>query len=471
MSLRINSSIALSFLFLFTLVSCEKPTDIGLGLQGENNLLGTTLEKMKVEAGTVVQPDSIVAFKNNPILVGKATDGEFGTITAGHYTEIGLNGTGNPFPDLAPGTQADSMVLVLAYNGYYYGDTTANLTVDVLKLDENFKDDNTYFTSSAIPGNTVLGSLTFKPRYNRTKIKGKAGSRLLRIPLDKNFADQILNKSGKPELSTQADFRNFWKGIGIVPAANSASGSIVGFSFIPDTAGTAIGKLAGVNLYYKDKNNQPKSHNFSFSGYYYFNSVMVSGPGKLTTLAKGQELKSTDSNNEVYFQENTGVKTYISLPEIATFKNGKGNIYINHAELVLPVKDKSTSPGGGKVTKAPEGIILYESTHSKRVAKTTSGVSFAIQRGEASAFGISRPARALYVADSGFYKVNITSYIQALLDGKKTNNGIIVSPMAEDAFTATASGLAFPGTVAANRAIIDAGPGKIKLRIYYTQLK
>src|SRR5690606_11578132 len=164
MSLR-TKSLYLSFFFLLTLVSCEEPTDIGLGLQGANNLLGTTYQTMEVEAGTVVQPDSILAFKNNPILIGKTTDGEFGTISASHYSEILLNGTAVSF-DITPGTPADSLVLVLAYNGYYYGDTTVDMTVNVLKLDENFKDDNTYFTTSSIPTGTSLGSATFKPRYN-----------------------------------------------------------------------------------------------------------------------------------------------------------------------------------------------------------------------------------------------------------------------------------------------------------------
>src|SRR5688572_12074053 len=161
MSLRTNSFF-LSLLLLLTLVSCEKPSDIGLGLQGENNLVGTTLEKTKVEASTVVQPDSIVAFKNKPVLVGKAIDGDFGTLTAGHYSEIFLNGTSVSF-DINPNTQADSMVLVLAYNGYYYGDTTATMTVNVLKLEENFQDNQTYFTNSSLQTGDVLGSLTFKP--------------------------------------------------------------------------------------------------------------------------------------------------------------------------------------------------------------------------------------------------------------------------------------------------------------------
>ncbi|MFC5270869.1 DUF4270 family protein [Adhaeribacter terreus] len=468
MSLRTNS-LYLSFFFLLTLVSCEKPSDIGLGLQGESNLLGTTFEKMNVEASTVVQPDSIVAFKNNPVLVGKAADGEFGTISAAHYTEVGLNGTGVSF-DIAPNTPADSMVLVLAYTGYYYGDTTTTMKVNVLKLDENFKDAQTYFTTSTIPGNTVLGSLDFKPRYHRTKLKGKPSSRLLRIKLDQNFASQVLAKSGQNDLSTQEEFRKFWPGIAIVPASNSATGSLVGFFTKPDTAGTPVVRVAGINLYYKDKKGESKFHNFSLSGNYYFNAMKAEGPGKLPALAKGQELKSTDSNNEVYIQEFTGVKTLITFPEIETFKNGKGNIYINHAELVIPVKAGTIDPAG-KIAKAPESIILYESTKNKRVAKTAAGVSYTVQRGDASAFGISRPARALYEADSGFYKVNITSHVQALLDGKKANHGILVSPVAEDAFTATASGLTFPGTITANRAIIDAGAGKIKLRIYYSQLK
>ncbi|KAA9331731.1 DUF4270 family protein [Adhaeribacter soli] len=462
MNLR-TSSVYLFLLSLITLASCEKPSDIGLNLQG--NTLGTTFGTNAVSAATIVEPDSILAFKGKPIVVGKTTDGELGTITATHYTRVNLNGTNVTFD--APSRTADSAVLVLSYSGYYYGDTTISITLDVKRLSEPFIDAKTYFSTDVLATDATLGSITFKPRKNRLSSNGKEYSRLLRIKLDQNFANELMSKSGTADFSTQEAFRNYLKGIAIAPAANSASGSIIGLNTSPDSAGTQL-SIAGLNLYFKDQAGKTKSHNFTLSPDAYFNGIKADRQGKLK-IAPAMEVPSAETGDVTYIQENTGVKTRITFPGLENFKDGKGNVYINYAELILPVK-AGTIGSIGTVTRPSSGIFLYESTPGKRVAKTSGGVAYAVQRGDAPALGITRPLRALYNTDSSFYKADITSYVQALVDKQKPNNGVIVSPVPEDSFTATAAGLAFPGTITVNRSIISTAGKGIQLRIYYSTL-
>lgn len=464
MSLQ-TSRIYVLFLSLLSLVSCEKPSDIGLDLQGSNTL-GTSFERAQVSAATIVEPDSILAFKGNPIVVGKATDGDLGTITAAHYTRIGLNGTNVSFNSAT--NSADSVVLVMAYTGYYYGDTTTNITLEVHRLAEGFEDAKTYFSTTTMATGGQLGSVTFKPRHNRVTRNGKEFSRLLRIKLDQAFASELMGKSGKTEFSTQDAFRNYLKGIVIKPSQNSAAGSIIGLNTLPDSAGNLLGKVAGMNLYFKDQAGKTQYHNFTFSGDSYFNGINAERQGKLD-INPGTEVPAAETGNVTFIQENTGVKTRITFPGLENFNSGKGKVFINYAELVLPVKP-GTINANGKVSKPASHVLLYESTAKKRVAKTSAGVAFAVQRGEAPALGITRPLRALYNADSAFYKADITSYVQALVDKQKANNGIIVSPLAEDAYTATAAGLSFPGTISVNRSIISTAGKGIQLRIYYSTL-
>ncbi|HSI91756.1 MAG TPA: hypothetical protein VK927_11605, partial [Adhaeribacter sp.] len=88
------------------------------------------------------------------------------------------------------------------------------------------------------------------------------------------------------------------------------------------------------------------------------------------------------------------------------------------------------------------------------------------------AFGLNAPARAPFDADSSFYKVDITSYIQAVVDGKKQNNGIIVTAAPEDKVSALGANVGFPESSTLNRAIISTERNQpIQLRIYYSQLK
>ena len=462
MSLR-TSHVYLSFFFLLTLFSCEKPTDIGVNLPGQNQL-GTHFEVQTAQASTVIHPDSILAFKNEPITVGKVSDGPFGTILATHYTEIGLNGNNSFSPGTTPNAKLE---LVLAYNGFYYGDTTVSIKLNVLKLKDNFQENKTYYINDKVATDALLGSITFKPAFNRTS---DSKSDTIRIPLnnDQGFINQLLGKT----FATQEDFRNFWKGIAISPDPSSAAGSIVGFSTLPDSAGNLLPKgSAGINLTYTDNTGKQRVHNFSFSGTQYFNGLEITRQGALATLTKPTDaLQAVNNNNETYIQANTGVKTRLVFPGLEDFKTTRGNIFINYAELVIPVK-KGSFNAKNPVTPPPQTIFLYESKLNNRVLKTSGGTAFVIQAGNAPVGGFSNPAIGNWISDSSHYAVNITSYVQAIVTKQKANNGIIIAPTAEDLVSAQGASQAFPGTLNLKRALIDAADKKIKLRIYYSELK
>ena len=467
MNLR-TSRVYLPFFFLLTLISCEKPSDIGVNLPGQNQL-GTHFEVQTAQASTVLHPDSILAFRNEPIVVGKVSDGVFGTISATHYTEIGLNGN-NSF---TPGTNPNpTLELILAYSGtdeksgFYYGDTTVAIKLNVYKLSENFQETKTYFINDKVATESaLLGSITFEPMPNRTAAKK---NRMITIPLDQAFANQLLTKS----FATQEDFRNFWKGIAISPDPSSAAGSLIGFTTLPDSANTVLlpKGTAGINLTYTDTEGKTKKHNFTFAGQY-FNGLEITRQGALTALDKPtKELPASATNKETYIQANTGVKTKLVFPGLENFKENKGNIFINHAELVIPVK-KGSFNASNPVTPLPKTIFLYESKLNNRVSETSGGTAFAIQAGNAPANGFANPAIGNLIEDSLHYSVNITSYVQAVIAKQKANNGIIITPTAEDNVSAQGAGQSFPGTLNLKRALIDAADNKIKLRIYYSKLQ
>ena len=76
--------------------------------------------------------DSLLTDELSLQLIGKYNDPTFGTSTASVYTQVNLEGT----PAFGINPIADSLVLCLAYAGYY-GDTLPSQKIDVYQLTEN----------------------------------------------------------------------------------------------------------------------------------------------------------------------------------------------------------------------------------------------------------------------------------------------------------------------------------------------
>ncbi|WP_210462681.1 DUF4270 family protein [Rufibacter roseolus] len=465
MNLRISKAAAVLFIFSFFFTACEDPTAIGLELQEPGTQIGTSYtDTATVRASTVLLKDSIIGLGAARVQVGRITDPVFGTVTAKTYAEFApLTFPANADSiDVSKG--ADSLVINLDYN-YAFGDTTKAIAMNVHRLTQAFRDDETYFINEPMAYNeTPVGSVTFSPRpsttYRSTTDTTKTLPLLLKIKITGAFANEVLQALAQTS-STQT-FANVINGLALVPANGSdEQGSIVGF--LPTSANTTL------TLHYKSKKNIAKTTSLLFTDRYYNHIEANRAATPLASLtATGNTLSSANAGNRTYLQAGAGLVTKIELPYLAEFRKtqsgGEQNLAINKAELIIPLVT-STVITAKDSALLPPVITVVEATTSNRIA-LNAGVPSALLAENSTA-----PATLQYRGAKGgyVYVVNITSYMQNLLYNRRTNNGLILLPSNVSSSLSTPSNLA--QTV--NRAIIEANQSpsaerRIKLRLFYS---
>ncbi|MBC5774520.1 DUF4270 domain-containing protein [Pontibacter sp. KCTC 32443] len=459
---------ALFFFSLATLASCEDPSDIGIDLQDEN-LAGTTYtDTLTINTGTVSQPDSILAFNQDRAILGGYWDAVLGNVKGTTFTEVALSGTDVVFGDKNKPRLLDKLVLTLDYDSTFYGDIGEPITFEVHELTESFQEKASYFTNSSLAYDPkVLGSVTFKPEIVEVKdttgkIIGEHYSRPS-IVLDQEFAQNLLNQSGTTNLKNQANFAQFLKGFAFVPTGDPKF--LLGLNL-----GSNNSKLT---LYFRNgsgtgADSVRKSHTFFFGSATTrdFSNITADRSGTaLEGLGKNVLLESSETGDESYIQSGTQLLTKLTIPHLAKLKEKHGNIVINRAELVIPIKTASDTK-----LAAPKALALYETNSSNRILKNSNGETRVVPFDAAYALNSTRyPAQLLFDADKKQYTVNITSYVQAILLGKKPNDGLLIAPAK---FTNAGSGtVAISKEIIPYRAILSNTVEKgVKLRVYFTKV-
>jgi len=464
-------------LFIFSLLalfSCEDTTDLSLEGVGSEVELGTSYkDDFIVEAATVLAPDSILAFRRGNLLTGRMANSSFGTLTTTSFIEVS---TISSTVTGAAGAQVDSMVLALDYNESY-GDTTQNLTINVHQLQQPFQATATYFTNSALPFEpAVLGSATFKPAPRRVKTEvvttttnGTSTSTTVkrsipaRVRLSNAFAAQILAQSSGT-LSSQTEFIKFFPGIAITSSANAQA--VLGFQPTADSTYLKIYYTSG-GTKYQYRLGITAANN-------YFSNITTDRTGTpLAALRQaGDSLPARNINNQAFLQESVGIKTKVTFPDLKNFKQQLGEVAINRAELVIPA---SSVP----FNMVSPYIYLYETNKSNRILRyidsknTPRGLSDA----NSYAFYYTTPYPGVYSATNQEYKINITSYVQALLYNTMPtditpSNGLIISPASIAFVSGTVDPLDLLSLQTLRQTVIStAGDKRIALRVYYTTQK
>lgn len=456
---------AVLFIFsLFTLVSCEEPSEIGLDSLGNENPLGTSFtDTITVKAATVLLPDSVVSFQKPFLFAGRFTNNIFGSVAAQSFMRIGITAAGATFTDAAT-ARVDSTVLVLDYNESY-GDTTQNLTLNVHKLTESFKDEETYFTNKALTfdPNAVIGTVTFKPtpkKVNKKVVTVNNASTTVtqsypvRIKLNNAFGNDLLAQSGKTPLSKQDEFNKFLPGLALTATGNAQS--VLGFTQTDSTYFrvyyTAGDKKLQYNLFISDVHSTQLTTNRS-------NSALAG------LQAPGDGVSSANTNNTAFLQESVGIKTKLTFPYLTKFKEALGNVAINRAELLIPVKSPAT------FVPSPF-IYLYQANSNNRIARY-SGNSWGIAaNGLPVGSNDLPPVSGAYRTTTQNYIIDITSYLQGVLYNRKLangvnmqNNGLILSP----ASTPQLTNLTALHLQSLRQTLLNMEPGNgIKLRVYYS---
>ena len=429
------------------LASCDTPKEIGADLFSVEVGLNYT-DTLKVELATALV-DSIQTGASGSLLVGSYQHPDLGTFQSSFFAQIS-----NADTLTSKSTSVmDSVRMHLVYSGYQ-GDTLQAQTLSIYKLKDSLSLSGTYFTNSSLPYEaSPVATHTFKPRVIRARSANGDSLKLdtlsfrmsaaLGNELIKNFGDKTLSGGGKT-------FRATFPGL-YIKSTSASKAALLAFS----------PSYSRMTLYWHNPGDTTKyylNYYFSLSNAFSaevqarFNRFQTIRTGVLAALGKpGDVIASTKTNNTTYVQSGSGIVTRLKLPTILNLK-GNNNVAVNKAELILSCID------GLDLNNTLGQLTLIQADGNNKPIRNSYGLGYVITEGGA---GIQT---AVYNTAFNTYTFNITTELQSILAGRKSNMGYLVTP----ALTSTATGLT--KMVSESARFVPLNALKAKLRVYYTYI-
>lgn len=447
---------------LFSLSSCDEASVVGLDVQPDGDLLNigfqdtTTLRTRTVLIDSLQTDESIVT--NGTSLLGKYIDPVFGEASASIYTQVRLLSNA---PNFGPSPVCDSVVVSLRYNGTFYGKSNLKpQTINVYQVNEDMTTGKQYFSNQSLavlPNDlTIADGYTFTPAPFKTwVIDGDSLKPQIRIVLDPEFGQAILNNQGTSSLNNDVNFRAFMKGLYITTQGttglSSTDGNILHLNMVESQ----------MVIYYSNPSlgiHKKKSYTFSLGSVARFNHFTHNFTDVHPQLTSQLAITGTDTveHELVFLQSMAGLKTKIEMPYLKNWLDS-GMIAINKAELIVKeykapesfssrIASALTFPYSGMFVE-PETLIVF--------GITDAGLNYALpDYGEGTTYFGGN-----YNSNSKEYHFNIARHIQQVLSGTVNNNGLYL-------FTTS-------GSVSAKRVVVGGGkpgPYQMKLNITYTKL-
>ena len=379
--------LALAFALIFKACNPDFTSEIGSGLQPDNEFIGAyfnnTHESLRLIAYTIPDLPGMTSARNF-FALGSFNDPTFGTVSIDLITQIDQMSRG---PSDTVGTifAIDSVVMILVYaNAYPFqegyeldpfyisiGELTQPMPID------RYSPARSYFSNDSRDqiggGGTIVSNLEVRPNLRdsiilrvdtimnadtitrfdtvrsrvptlRIPIYGAAGS------LSNNFGGQefghrLLHTSASLDTNTTAQFVNRINGIYIEthPEQNSGRGNVVNFDF----TGNIV--TPHIRVYYRqsfaDTASSVKLYAVGFWSAMTYNYVRfdrsMASPDFTSQLAGDR----TSGENMVFMQSFFGSLVRVEMPDIRRFREITGDtmhMVINHASLVLnPVVQSS----------------------------------------------------------------------------------------------------------------------------------
>lgn len=457
-SYRIPEILSRSFgtkFFLLLLIgtviaSCNESSVVGLDVQPQGDLLNvgwvdtTTIIAKTIKEDSLHSDNSILV--SGEALIGTYMDPVFGNVSSSLYTQLRLP-SNNPVFGTSP--VPDSVVLVMVYSPTVYGKKERLMQkVNVYQLNEGLAG-NSYYSNNSVPyniTNDLANNYSFIPRpLDSVTVLGKKVKPQLRIPLELQFGQVILNRQGDPELANNEAFQDFTKGLYITTentsyTPSSGQGNIMHFKMADPES-----KLV---VYYHNSdatNNDSLKYEISLASvirFSKFNHDYTSGYSYLQSQLNGTSTIDTT----VFVQALGGTKVKIEFPYLKNI-NDSGKIAINKAELVIKV-DTANSLYQLDTFAAPARLVLFGIKED--------GSNYVIP----DVYEANQSVGGSYNSSSKEYVFYIERYIQQVLNGTLSNTGLYL----------VVSG----GAVNANRVVIGGGKNKgyqkMKLNLTYTKL-
>jgi Domain of unknown function (DUF4270) len=364
------------FLILLALGSCEE--DLGLiGSKKPTSRFGVYFKEFDIPV-TTVQTDSLRSsvVAGERLLVGVATDPNFGKITSALYTQFTPTSYSNPKIDKTGKSnfilEGVSVKYVLSSNYYVYGDS-ANSTENysLYKItDLEFTENRDYFTNSSVdiePDVFATSSFNYvhdsiKDHRKRNTDSNAANNRYdtigFSLPIGPgSLGQQLLDTAlangvydadpEKQDAKTDSVFRRAFPGFAIVPSSSNTK--ILGIKTEVDLLSNST--LITLSYSYVKEGNTIRAK-------YYYSSQIGPGFSKITTDRAGTILSDINSDEEAdrhvdfnlsddycYLQSGTGLYAKLDFSEVHSYFDANPdtilNMAINAAELTVDIESEA----------------------------------------------------------------------------------------------------------------------------------
>jgi hypothetical protein len=434
-------------LFITIFVSCTKtPNKIGAEIMPDDSQLKVFWSDSSSLYAYSETVDSIRSDNLPYNYLGSVADPVFGSSIAGIYTQFGLSTLKH---DFGPNPQMDSLILQLAYAGYY-GDTTSILIGHAYEIQENFEADEEYYSNLLLPISSVdYLNYAFAPRPNNSTIEIDTIANdttpigpIQRFDLgsyDPGLANKLLSVTPEDSIMINTDkFRNFFNGLYLVTEPISQKGSLLRFDL--------KNSKSGMVLYYRNDTADSLRFGYTISpttsrvNRYEHNYSNASADFINQTINGDTTLGST----RFYAQGFGSVRGVIKFPFLKEWAR-KGKIGINEVKLFFSGYEEEPYNG------APAAMLLVKAKEDGDYELIEDQY-----QGESYYDGV-------YKSSTNEYVFRITNHIQNLIsDTNQVDYGLYVMP---NASSYNPKRFIFNGNQPENDTI-----GKLRMEIIYTDL-
>ncbi len=391
--------------------ACSKTTEsIGNGLLSENDHIGAFyVDTLQLNCHSE-RIDSLYTKGLTTVLLGSMMDPVMGRTDANLFTQLHLSSTNHYFGD---NPIIDSVVLQLAYAGYY-GDTTTTQTVHVYELLDTLSSHDSYYQFSEVQdkGIDLAGGYQFQPRPKTIHAvvgNDTLSQPVLRIPLDPGFGQQLAIADSSV-FSTPDAFKNYFHGLKICCESVSQNGAICYFNPTSNTT-------TKLQVYYRENPDaNPMRYDFYItSDDAYFNQYLhdyAQGSAEFTQqVLEGDTLLG---QTQLYLQAMGGIRTFITFPDLMDWAEAiqevGEHLIINEAKLIIPT---AVTPDSSLLPPTSLALVSLRSSGSTALLPDyMEGTSY---------FGGS------YSSNQQNVMFRISEYLQRLIMGNMDSKGLYLS--------------------------------------------
>lgn len=401
-------------LAVVALFSCNKTTEIGVGiLPASSDINATFTDTLKVVT-TPMRQDSLVTSSQFYSLLGNMYDPIFGKSYAAIFTEFQLPTTaidlGNPDTLFI-----DSVVLTMAYfKTYGYGDVPQSFTVHEVVEKMSPKPDDGYFSNKSFATSAeVLGrkQLLVPDLKDSIEVLGVTFPPHLRIRLSDRFGQDLLDQSGQASLATDSAFKEYFHGLLIQPdtAATPYAASMIYLGMLSSVSGLRIywhtPAKSGLNINFPISTSEVKTNYFrhSYAG---------------TVVASHLQGETQDGDSLIFIQSMAGIRTRVSIPDLLNLHD----VIINKAELVISQRLDPNRADSVFTPPLQLLIVTLDSAGKIKAIPDNDDVNHAFP-----SYGGNRVSYGILPGDTvAQYKFSISQQVQLLIDGKITDYGLFL---------------------------------------------